>query len=119
LSDVPPDGALAEFRQIFFLPRRTAARPATGRSSRTGGHLVAIAAQGPRGLLEGPSRRNSQKPRNAGGIMTPRSEIRSALLRAPVRGNYRGYDIVSNCRCVAGGTVRGTLNILEGFRWPT
>ena len=39
-----------------------------------------------------------------------------AVIRAPVRGNYRGYDIVSMPLPSSGGTVLvETLNILEGF----
>ena len=38
------------------------------------------------------------------------------MIRAPVRGNYRGYDIVSMPLPSSGGTVLlETLNILEGF----
>ena len=38
------------------------------------------------------------------------------VIRAPVRGNYRGYDIVSMPLPSSGGTVLlETLNILEGF----
>ena len=37
-------------------------------------------------------------------------------MRAPVRGNYRGYDIVSMPLPSSGGTVLvEILNILEGF----
>jgi gamma-glutamyltranspeptidase/glutathione hydrolase len=39
-----------------------------------------------------------------------------AVMRAPVRGSYRGYDIVSMPLPSSGGTVLlETLNILEGF----
>ncbi len=39
-----------------------------------------------------------------------------AVIRSPVRGNYRGYDIVSMPLPSSGGTVLlETLNILEGF----
>ena len=39
-----------------------------------------------------------------------------AVIRAPVRGSYRGYDIVSMPLPSSGGTVLlETLNILEGF----
>ena len=39
-----------------------------------------------------------------------------AVIRAPVRGTYRGYDIVSMPLPSSGGTVLlETLNILEGF----
>ena len=39
-----------------------------------------------------------------------------AIIRAPVRGSYRGYDIVSMPQPSSGGIVLlETLNILEGF----
>jgi gamma-glutamyltranspeptidase / glutathione hydrolase len=40
----------------------------------------------------------------------------AAVIRPPVRGNYRGYDIVSMPQPSSGGVVMlETLNILEGF----
>ena len=42
------------------------------------------------------------------------------MIRAPVRGTYRGYDIVSMPLPSSGGMVLlETLNILEGFPMPT
>jgi gamma-glutamyltranspeptidase/glutathione hydrolase len=80
--------------------------------------LTAIAEQGPRGFYEGPvAEKLAKAVSDAGGIMTP-DDLKSyqALLRAPVRGNYRGYDIVSMPLPSSGGTVLlETLNILEGF----
>ena len=57
---------------------------------------------------------------NAGGIMTA-DDLKSyqAVIRPPVRGSYRGYDIVSMPLPSSGGTVLlETLNILEGFPMP-
>ena len=80
--------------------------------------LTAIAEQGPRGFYEGPvAEKLAKAVSDAGGIMTP-DDLKSyqALIRAPVRGNYRGYDIVSMPLPSSGGTVLlETLNILEGF----
>ena len=80
--------------------------------------LTAIAEQGPRGFYEGPvAERIAKAVGSAGGIMTT-DDLKSyqALLRAPVRGNYRGYDILSMPLPSSGGTVLlETLNILEGF----
>nr|WP_312017328.1 gamma-glutamyltransferase [Bradyrhizobium sp. AUGA SZCCT0431] len=80
--------------------------------------LTAIAEQGPRGFYEGSvAEKLAKAVSSAGGIMTP-DDLKSyqALLRAPVRGNYRGYDIVSMPLPSSGGTVLlETLNILEGF----
>ena len=81
--------------------------------------LVAIAEQGPRGFYEGPvAERLAKAVSDAGGIMTA-DDLKSyrAVVRTPVRGNYRGYDIVSMPLPSSGGTVLlESLNILEGFQ---
>ena len=100
---------------------------ADGTSLREGDRLVqtdlaatlsAISAQGPRGFYEGPVAEKLVKAiRDAGGIMTS-DDLKSyqATIRAPVRGSYRGYDIVSMPQPSSGGVVLlETLNILEGF----
>jgi gamma-glutamyltranspeptidase/glutathione hydrolase len=81
--------------------------------------LAIIAAQGPRGFYEGPvAERLAKAVTDAGDIMTP-DDLKSyqAIIRQPVRGSYRGYDIVSMPQPSSGGVVLvETLNILEGFR---
>jgi len=81
--------------------------------------LATIAEQGPRGFYEGPVAEELAKAvRDAGGIMTA-DDLKSyqPVIRTPVRGTYRGYDIVSMPLPSSGGTVLlETLNILEGFR---
>jgi gamma-glutamyltranspeptidase / glutathione hydrolase len=80
--------------------------------------LSAISVEGPRGFYEGPvAEKLATGVRDAGGIMTT-DDLKSyrPVIRAPVRGNYRGYDIVSMPLPSSGGTVLlETLNILEGF----
>src|SRR3981189_2687472 len=80
--------------------------------------LLAIAEQGPRGFYEGPVAEKLVKAiGDAGGIMTL-DDLKSyqAGIRAPVRGSYRGYDIISMPQPSSGGVVLlETLNILEGF----
>jgi gamma-glutamyltranspeptidase / glutathione hydrolase len=80
--------------------------------------LAAIAEQGPRGFYEGPIAEKLVKTiGEAGGIMTT-DDLKSyqAVIRSPVRGTYRGYDIVSMPLPSSGGTVLvEILNILEGF----
>ncbi len=81
--------------------------------------LSAVAAQGPRGFYEGPvAERLAKAVTDAGGIMTPADlKAYQAVIRAPVRGTYRGYDIVSMPLPSSGGVVLvETLNILEGFQ---
>jgi gamma-glutamyltranspeptidase/glutathione hydrolase len=80
--------------------------------------LATIAEQGPRGFYEGPVAEKLVKAiTDAGGIMTL-DDLKSyqPIVRPPVRGNYRGYDMVSMPLPSSGGTVLlETLNILEGF----
>jgi gamma-glutamyltranspeptidase / glutathione hydrolase len=80
--------------------------------------LAAIAEQGPRGFYEGAVAEKLVKAiGDAGGIMTA-DDLKSyqAVIRAPVRGNYRGYDIISMPQPSSGGVVlMEALNILEGF----
>jgi gamma-glutamyltranspeptidase/glutathione hydrolase len=80
--------------------------------------LTAIAEQGPRGFYEGPIAEKLAKGiQDAGGIMTS-DDLKSyqAVIRTPVHGTYRGYDIVSMPVPSSGGTVLlEMLNILEGF----
>jgi gamma-glutamyltranspeptidase/glutathione hydrolase len=100
---------------------------ADGTSLREGDRLVqtdlaatlsAIAEQGPRGFYEGPVAEKLVKAiGDAGGIMTL-DDLKSyrPVIRAPVRGTYRGYDIVSMPQPSSGGVVLvEILNILEGF----
>jgi gamma-glutamyltranspeptidase / glutathione hydrolase len=100
---------------------------ADGSSLREGDTLVqpdlaatfaAIAAQGPRGFYQGAvAEKLAAGVREAGGIMTP-DDLKSyrPVIRAPVRGNYRGFDIISMPPPSSGGVVLlETLNILEGF----
>src|ERR1700736_3498082 len=100
---------------------------ADGTSLREGDRLVqsdlaatlsAIAERGPRGFYQGPVAQKLVKAvRDAGGIMTL-DDLKSyqAVIRAPVRGTYRGYDVVSMPQPSSGGVVLlEPLNILEGF----
>jgi gamma-glutamyltranspeptidase/glutathione hydrolase len=80
--------------------------------------LEAIAMQGPRGFYEGPvAEKIARAVTAAGGIMTT-DDLRAyqPVIRVPVRGLYRGYDIVAMPLPSSGGTVLlEALNILEGF----
>jgi gamma-glutamyltranspeptidase/glutathione hydrolase len=80
--------------------------------------LAAISAQGPDGFYQGPVAEKLVKAiGEAGGIMTT-DDLKSyqPVIRTPVRGSYRGYDIVSMPQPSSGGVVLlETLNILEGF----
>jgi gamma-glutamyltranspeptidase/glutathione hydrolase len=80
--------------------------------------LAAIAEQGPSGFYQGPVAEKLVKAiDDAGGIMTL-DDLKSyqAVTRTPVRGTYRGYDIVSMPLPSSGGIVLlEMLNILEGL----
>jgi gamma-glutamyltranspeptidase/glutathione hydrolase len=83
------------------------------------GTLVSVASQGPRGFYEGPvAEKLAKAVSDAGGIMTPADlKAYQAVIRSPVRGTYRGYDIVSMPLPSSGGVVLAeSLNILEGFQ---
>ena len=81
--------------------------------------LEAIAAQGTSGFYDGPvAEKLAAGIQAAGGIIT-RDDLKTyqPIVRAPVRGTYRGFDIVSMPLPSSGGTVLiETLNILEGYR---
>ena len=80
--------------------------------------LEAIAAQGAAGFYDGAvAEKLVQAIQAAGGLVT-RDDLRHyrALTREPIRGSYRGHDIVSMPLPSSGGVVLiETLNILEGF----
>ena len=115
--------------------RRLARWPASGKifsrpdgtSLREGDRLVqtdlaatlsSVAEHGARGFYEGPVAEKLVKAIvEAGGIMTS-DDLKSyrAMVRAPVRGSYRGFNIVSMPQPSSGGIVLlETLNMLEGF----
>ena len=80
--------------------------------------LRAIASDGPKGFYEGPvAEKIVAAVRRAGGVMTTEDmKNYRAILREPVRGTYRGYDIVSMPPPSSGGVhLIEMLNILEGY----
>jgi gamma-glutamyltranspeptidase/glutathione hydrolase len=80
--------------------------------------LAAIAREGAKGVHEGPvAERIAAAVRAAGGVMEA-SDLASyrPVVRAPVRGTYRGYDVVAMPPPSSGGVhLIQILNILEGF----
>ena len=80
--------------------------------------LEAIAKSGPRAFYEGAvADKIAAAVQGAGGVMTV-DDLKAyrAVERAPVRGSYRGYDIVSMAPPSSGGIVLiEMLNILEGY----
>ncbi len=80
--------------------------------------LRAIASEGPKGFYEGPvAEKIAAAVRKAGGIMTT-GDLKNyrAIMRTPLRGTYRGYDVVSMPPPSSGGVhLIEMLNILEGY----
>jgi gamma-glutamyltranspeptidase/glutathione hydrolase len=80
--------------------------------------LEAIAKGGPQAFYAGPvAEKIASAVQAAGGVMTA-DDLKDyrAVERAPVRGTYRGYDIVSMPPPSSGGAVLvEMLNILEGY----
>ena len=80
--------------------------------------LERIAREGPRGFYEGPvAEKIVASVRAAGGVMTL-EDLKGyrPIERAPVRGTYRGYDVVSMPPPSSGGVhLIQMLNILERF----
>ena len=80
--------------------------------------LEAIAKDGPRAFYNGPiADKIAAAVQAAGGVMTA-DDLKgyTAFERAPVRGTYRGYDIVSMPPPSSGGVeLIEMLNILEGY----
>jgi gamma-glutamyltranspeptidase/glutathione hydrolase len=80
--------------------------------------LQGIAQNGPRDFYEGATAQKiALGVQSAGGVMTA-EDLKNyrAIERAPVRGTYRGYDIVSMAPPSSGGiALIEMLNILEGY----
>ncbi|MFZ3359987.1 MAG: gamma-glutamyltransferase [Xanthobacteraceae bacterium] len=80
--------------------------------------LSAIARAGPSAFYQGPiAQKLAAAVQAAGGVMTV-DDLKDyrAIERAPVRGSYRGYDIVSMPPPSSGGVeLIEMLNILEGY----
>ena len=80
--------------------------------------LETIAREGPRAFYEGPiAEKIAAAVQAAGGVMTV-DDIKDyrAIERTPVRGTYRGYDVVSMPPPSSGGVeLIEMLNILEGY----
>jgi gamma-glutamyltranspeptidase len=81
--------------------------------------LAAIARGGPAGFYEGAvAERIAAAVRQAGGVMSGQ-DLRAyrPIERAPLRGSYRGYDVVAMPPSSSGGVVLlEMLNILEGYQ---
>jgi len=80
--------------------------------------LRAIADRGPKAFYEGSIADLIEKDMKANGGIITKDDLKryKPIWREPVRGNYRGYEIVSMAPPSSGGThIIQMLNTLEGF----
>nr|WP_243642323.1 gamma-glutamyltransferase [Marinobacterium mangrovicola] len=80
--------------------------------------LKRIAEQGVKGFYEGETADLIVAEMQRGGGLTTHEDLKNyqPVIRKPVHGNYRGYDIYSMSPPSSGGThIVQILNILEGF----
>jgi gamma-glutamyltranspeptidase/glutathione hydrolase len=80
--------------------------------------LARIAAQGPAGFYAGETAGLIEKEMAAHGGLITREDLKryTAVRRVPVKGIYRGYDVISMAPPSSGGVgIIEMLNILEGY----
>jgi gamma-glutamyltranspeptidase/glutathione hydrolase len=84
--------------------------------------LKQIAEKGPAGFYEGRTAKTLAREIHAAGGLITEDDLKNyrAVVRQPVHGSYRGYDIVSMPPPSSGGiALVEMLNILEGYRLGT
>ena len=80
--------------------------------------LERIATQGPAGFYQGETALLVEKEMLANGGLITREDLKNynAKRRTPVRGTYRGYDVISMPPASSGGVALiEMLNLLEGY----
>jgi gamma-glutamyltranspeptidase/glutathione hydrolase len=80
--------------------------------------LERIAARGPAGFYEGETALAIEKEMLTNGGLIAREDLRAyqAKKRVPLKGTYRGYDVIAMPPVSSGGTALiEMLNILEGY----
>ncbi|MGO3281876.1 MAG: gamma-glutamyltransferase [Psychrobacter sp.] len=106
-------------KKVFFKPDGSAYQPGERlRQPELARSLKLIAAQGPDGFYKGETAQKLVKAVNeAGGLMSLQDlSDYQAIAREPVKGNYRGYEVVSMPPPSSGGIhIIQILNILEGY----
>ncbi|HXW41511.1 MAG TPA: gamma-glutamyltransferase [Xanthobacteraceae bacterium] len=105
--------------RIFLKPDGTALNPGDRLvQEELADTLQAVERGGPQAFYEGPlAQKIAAAVQAAGGVMTE-DDLKNyrAIERAPVRGSYRGFDIVSMAPPSSGGVeLIEMLNILEGY----
>ncbi|MFP5378682.1 MAG: gamma-glutamyltransferase family protein, partial [Vicinamibacteria bacterium] len=95
-----------------YQPGDTLRQPDLARS------LQRIADQGPAGFYEGETALLIEKEMQANGGLITRADLKAyqAKERAPIRGTYRGYEVIGMPPPSSGGiSIQMMLNILEDF----
>ena len=80
--------------------------------------LQRIASQGPAGFYEGETAAAFEAEMKAHGGLITREDLKwyTAVWRRPVRGTYRGYEVISMPPPTSGGVcLLEMLNVLEGY----
>ena len=80
--------------------------------------LQRIADEGPAGFYEGPTAEAFERAMQIHGGLITREDLSryTAIRRAPLKGSYRGYDIIAMPPPTSGGlAIIEILNILEGY----
>lgn len=119
LKGGPPAAQFAAFRAIFLPDGRPARRAGdTLRQPELAATYRALAREGPAWFYRGPfAARTADWMRTHGGLLTEADfAAYEPQRRQPVRGTYRGFEIVSFPPPSSGGVhVVQILNLLEGF----
>jgi gamma-glutamyltranspeptidase/glutathione hydrolase len=105
-------------RKIFLMPENWIEPVERLVQSDLASTLETIAREGPDAFYHGPiADKIAAAVRAAGGVMTAEDlKQYRPLLRQPVRGRYRGHEIISMPPSSSGGVLLiEMLNILEGF----
>jgi gamma-glutamyltranspeptidase/glutathione hydrolase len=80
--------------------------------------LERIAREGPAGFYEGETARLIEEEMKSGGGLITRADLKAyrPLRRTPLRGSYRGYEVLTMPPVSSGGVALLTsLNVLEGY----
>ena len=106
--------SVAQFSRngVPYEPGETLKQPDLART------LERIAAQGPAGFYEGETALALEKEMLAHGGLITREDLKNykPVRRTPVKGTYRGYDVISMPPASSGGVALiEMLNLLEGY----
>src|SRR5207237_9423545 len=95
--------SVAQFSKsgVPYEPGETLKQPDLART------LERIATQGPAGFYEGETALALEKEMLAHGRLIPREELKNykPVRRTPVKGTYRGYDVISMPPASSGGVA--------------